>query len=481
MGRNLGSDLAAKRDWLERALPGAPDLVRCDLTLKAPGGARRALLVYVSELVDLMLLQGGVLEPLREQELPQCSTLEEIAGAVLDVPGWSYSNDTQEVIARLLRGEGLLLVDGFPGGLLLATQGGKGRSPDEPPAEPAVRGPRDGFVEHLWVNRSLIRRRLPDPALRFEAFHVGNPGHTLVEMAYLEGRAPSELLQQTRRRVQAVQTDGILDSGMLSEFLEDSPYSPFPQMQNTQRPDMVALALQEGRVAILVDQSPSVLLAPTVLWQLLQVSEDYYERWWAASMIRVVRAISVFVSLTLPGLWVSLISYHQELLPTPLALSIAAGRERVPLPAVLESFVLELAFEILREAGARLPRPVGQATSIVGGLVIGQAAVQAGLVAPSTVIIVAMTGLASFATPNFSAAYGIRVLRFAVLLLSGIVGVLGFGFAAVLIILHLVHLKSFGVEYLSPVLPYMSGRGRDVLIRKPWKKLRTADVRWWQR
>lgn len=481
MGRNLGSDLAAKEQWLQQVLGAAPDLVRCHLTLRTAADPLPGLLVYLTELVDLNLLQSGVLESLREQELPRYETLQQVAGAVLDVPGWTWTNDAQEALNGLLRGLGLLLAEGYAGGLLLAVQGGQRRSPDEPPAEPAVRGPRDGFVEQINVNRSLIRRRLPDPALRFESVKIGSSSRTLVELVYLEGRAPAELVQEVRRRLEAVQTNAILDAGMVSEFIEDSPYSPFPQMVHTQRVDGVAYGLEEGRVAVLVDQSPSALLVPTVFWHLLQVPEDNYERWWAASMIRIIRAVAIFVSLTLPGLWVALISYHQELLPTPLALSIAAGRERVPLPAVLESFVLELAFEILREAGARLPRPVGQATSIVGGLVIGQAAVQAGLVAPSTVIIVAMTGLASFATPSFSAAYGVRVLRFAVLLASGVLGVLGFGFSAVMVILHLVHLKSFGVEYLSPVLPRLGGSGRDVLVRPTWKRKGSIAAKWWTR
>ena len=235
------------------------------------------------------------------------------------------------------------------------------------------------------------------------------------------------------------------------------------------------------RSVLLSDGSPTALLAPGVFWDFLEVPEDYYERWWAASLVRLFRSLSVFTSFTLPGLWVSLTAFHQELLPTPLALSVAGGRERIPLPAVLEALLLEVAFEILREAGARLPRSWGQATSIVGGLVIGQAAVQAGLVSPSMVIIVATTGLASFATPGFSAAYAFRIMRFVILVLSGSFGVLGFGFGLVLIILHLLHLKSFGAEYLSPLLPYMPKGADDVLVRTPWPHMKSVGTRWWKR
>lgn len=475
MGTKLSANMTENLTWLQTALGNSPDLIT---RLVVP---ERIAVAFLVELVDYRMIQEGVIAPLQARPDTSPPALKDLAAGVVQAPGYACLTDRDQVITHLFRGFTAIFVDGHAEALLVATQGGEQRTPDEPPSEPAVRGPRIGFVESLDTNRSLIRRRLTDPALRIETMTLGQNTGVRVDVFHLEGKAPPDLVTEVRQRLKRIQTNGVLDAGTIGEFIEDSPWSPFPQILSTERPDRVVACLITGKVVIMCDGSPTALLTPSVFWDFLEVPEDYYERWWAATLVRMIRALSVFLSFTLPALWVSLTVFHQELLPTPLALSVAGGRERIPLPAVLEALVLEFAFEVLREAGARLPRSWGQATSIVGGLVIGQAAVQAGLVSPSMVIIIATTGLASFATPAFSAAYAFRILRFGILGLAGSFGVLGFGFGLMLIVLHMLHLKSFGAEYLSPVLPLMPKGADDVLVRAPWPVMKSIGTRWWKR
>lgn len=481
MDSRLSQHLQANLTWVRQTLGDSPDLNICLVDLTVAAGKHTAAVIFLTELVDDRTVEESVLRPLQASPGVHLADFGDLTRRVLSPPGHTCTIDRNEALEQLLRGATLVLLDNQAEALVLKTYGGPQRAPDEPASEPAVRGARDGLVESLDANRSLIRRRLVDPALRFETAKVGRTTKTRVEIVYLQNRVDQQVLNELRDRLAKVETAGILDTGILAELIEDEPWSPFPQIHQTGRPDRICADLIAGRVAVLVDQSPAAMLIPTVFWNFLSVPEDYYERWWAATLLRLVRTLAVFVSFTLPALWVILSVYHQELLPTPLALSIAAGRERVPLPAALEALILEVAFEVLREASARLPRSWGQATSIVGGLVIGQAAVEAGLVSPGMVIIISMTGLASFATPAFSAAYSFRVIRFGMLILSGAFGVLGFGFGLVLLLLHLLHLKSFGVEYLSPVLPTLAKGSGDVIIRGPWSHLKSMRKRWWRR
>ena len=232
-----------------------------------------------------------------------------------------------------------------------------------------VRGPKDGFTENIEVNTSLIRRRIKSPELRLELFTIGTQTKTKILISYLEGVAKEEIINEVRKRLGRIKIDGVLESGYIEELIEDNPLSPFPQLEHTERPDKVAGAILEGRVAILVDTSPHVLIAPTIFFQFIQSPEDYYERYLIATLTRFIRILAYLNSVTLPALYIAFTSYHQEMIPTTLALSIAASREGVPFPSIGEAFIMEGTFEILREAGLRLPKQAGQAVSIVGGIV----------------------------------------------------------------------------------------------------------------
>jgi len=371
-------------------------------------------------------------------------------------------------IAAILAGDSLVVIQGVDRAVIVCAKGIKERSVEEPSSENNVRGPRDGFNENMRTNTASVRRRIKDPLLRFEALTIGTRSRTDVNIAYIRDLAKEELVEEVRKRLERIQIDAILESGYIEELIEDSPYSPFNTVQSTERPDKVASSLLEGRVAIFIDNTPVVLVVPTFFWQFIQAPDDYYNNYWVGSFFRIVRYIAFLISLLLPSVYVMIVSFHQEMIPTSLALTIASGREIVPFPVLLEALIMELAFELMREAGLRMPKPIGQAVSIVGSLIIGQAAVQAGLVSPFMVIVVAITGIASFAIPSYSSSLALRICRFPLLLASGLFGLLGFAVVFFVLLLHALSIRSFGEPYLAPASPYRPWDQRDMLLRVPF-------------
>lgn len=443
--------------------------------LRTDDGKLIAAIVHLESMVNEDVIYNQVLKviswELRVTEgglPPPKETFRRLAHQLISLTEVREDTDFDKLVLQIIAGDTAVFIDSVPRALICGARGWEGRRVEEPQNEAVVRGPREGFTETLKTNVSLIRRRVKDPRLRFDPSQIGKRTKTSVTLAYIEDIASKELVQEVADRLKGIETDSILESGYIEEFIEDSPWSPFPQMARTERPDIVASSLLEGRVAILVDGTPFALIAPVVFFQLLLSAEDYYERWVIGSFIRLLRMTMFFISLFLPSLYVAVTTFHQELLPTPLVLSIAAQREGVPFPAFVEALGMEIAFEMLREAGLRLPRTVGQAVSIVGALVIGDAAVSAGLVSPAMVIVVAATGIASFSAPAFNLAISARLLRFLVLIGAATLGLFGVGIVAALIMTHLASLRSFGVPYMSPVAPFNGADLKDIFIRTPW-------------
>ncbi|HAQ08764.1 MAG TPA: spore germination protein, partial [Bacillus bacterium] len=369
----------------------------------------------------------------------------------------------QKGINGILMGDTFLLLNGCDRAFLISTRGWDARAVNEPQTEQVVRGPRDGFTENIRTNTALVRRRIRDPLLCIEGMQIGKKSKTDINIVYLEGTVKKGLVKEVKKRLERIKIDAVLESGYIEELINDSPLSPFKTVQNTERPDKVAAGILEGRVAIFVDNTPFVLIVPVHFWEFLQASDDYYSGFLAGSFFRLVRYFAFIISLTLPSIYVMLVSFHQEMIPTELALTIASGREVVPFPVLLEALIMELAFELMREAGLRMPKPVGQAVSIVGSLVIGQAAVQAGVVSPFMVIIVATTGIASFAIPNYSASFSIRIFRFPLLIASGTLGLLGFSAIFTILAVHALSIRSFGEAYLAPAAPFQPSDQKDFI------------------
>lgn len=376
-----------------------------------------------------------------------------------------------DCVEDILRGYSALLIDSYNCAFLLDTAYFPSRPMDEPVTESVIRGPRIGFVETIADNVALLRHRIRNPKLTFLSQEIGEIAPKKVVISYIEGIANPALVDEVIRRVSNTMIDDLQESSYLEHLIEDDPWSPFPLIQSTERPDRVEAALLEGRVSILIDGSPFILIAPVTYPMLLQSPDDYYQLWYIGSILRFLRYICVLISLFLPSLYVSLVSYHQGLIPMRLAFTIAGTREGVPFPTIIEALIMEITIEILREAGLRLPKPLGQTIGIVGGLVIGQSAVEAGIVSPIMVVVVALTAISSFTIPQYEAGIVIRFLRFGMMLSAAFLGLYGVILFFIILTSHLVKLKSFGVDYLAPFTPIMTKDWKDFILRLPHKLL----------
>ncbi len=389
------------------------------------------------------------------------STIEVNKGRTLD-----------EILTAVLSGDTALFVQGAQQAILIDSKGWNSRGVEEPVSEGLVRGPRDGFNENIRDNTVLIRRRIRDTGLRFDTMKIGRRSKKDLIIAYIDGIVHPEIVQEVKRRLATIDIDDVQESGYIEQWIEDNFLSPFPQMKNTERPDKVASSLMQGKVAILLDGTPFVLLAPVAFGQLLQSPEDFYERWLVGTLARILRYIAAFLAVFSPSLYISLVTYHPGLIPSDLAFSIAATREGVPFPAVVEAMMMVVTMELLQEAGIRLPRPIGQTIGIVGGLVIGEAAVSAGIVSPVMVIVVAITAIASFAIPAYNMAITFRIIRFAIMIAAAVFGLFGVVLSFIAINIHLTNLKSFGVPYLTPFVPSLMSDWKDLILRAPITMLR---------
>ncbi|MDR6553455.1 spore germination protein KA [Paenibacillus qinlingensis] len=432
-----------------------------------------AVTMFFPDLIDKQYLNDHILRPL------MLTTAQDYAKAVNRSMTEFLLNDTlyacegrtetglNEIIQAIVEGKTILLVDGVTDAFIFSTRHVDKRSITQPETEQVIRGAREGFIEILGTNLALLRYRLPTPDLRIKTMRIGRITKSKVAICFIDGIVNPALVEEVFRRLSLIDTDGILDAGYLEQFIEDNHVSPFPQIQNTERPDKAVANLLEGRVILLVDGSPFALILPTVFSQFYQTVEDYSERYLLVSFIRLSRLVALIFSLIFPSLYVALISFNPELIPTEFAVAVAGGRAGVPFPSVIEVLIMEISMEVLREATLRLPQQVGGALSIVGVLVVGQAAVAAGFISPITVVIIALTTIGSFATPAYNAALALRLLRFPLVILSGIFGLYGVMIGLILIANHMLSLRSFGVPYLSPLVPGNFQGMKDILARLP--------------
>ena len=437
----------------------------------------KAALIYIDGLSDIKIINKSIIEPLMyKADFSDTKTgfrkdiVNHIKTDMLSISEVETAGRLCDISDGLLGGYVALMIDGADRALLLSCKGWEKRSISEPSGESVIRGPRESFIESLHTNISMIRRKIKNAALTIETLKMGRKTRTNVCLVYIRGLADPELIQTIRERMSAINTDSILESGYIEQYIEDSPSSIFATIRNSEKPDVVAANLLEGRVAIVVDGTPFVLTAPYLFIEAFQTAEDYYFRPYFMSMLRIIRYIAYAITVTAPAIYVAITTFHQELIPTDLLFTMASAREGVPFPAFAEALVMLLSFEILREAGVRLPRPVGQAMSIVGALVIGEASVSAGLIGAPMVIVIAITAVSIFVVP--AQADSAAVLRLIFLILAAVLG--GFGITIGLLgtLVHLASLESFGVPYLSPIVPFNVADSKDSLIRAPlWMML----------
>lgn len=467
LSRNLADNLKTFRD----VMGASNDVIIREFAIGLKKQIKAAV-IFIEGLADKKTINQSMIKPLMydfrlvsNEDQKTSYNIDLVKMTLLSVGNLQQISSIGNLVDDCLSGNTIFLLDGSEDALSIEARAWETRGVEEPKTEAIVRGPREGFTETLRTNTSLLRRKIKSPDLTLESMTIGKRTRTAVCLAYIKGLADPLLIEEIKNRLKRIHTDAILESGYIEQFIEDAPYSIFQTLGNSERPDAVAAKLLEGRAAIFVDGTPIVLTAPNLFLENFQSSEDYYSRPYFASLLRMLRFLAYLISILAPATYVIMSSFHQELIPTTLLFSMAAAHEGVPFPSVVEAGIMIVTFEILREAGVRLPRPVGQAVSIVGALVIGESAVNAGLIGAPMVIVVAITAVSSFVVPSQTDSESI--LRFVFLLLAGVLGGFGILIGLLGLLVHLASLRSFGAPYLSPLAPLTLRDLKDTFIRAP--------------
>ncbi|MFB6366451.1 spore germination protein [Paenibacillus elgii] len=443
------------------------------------GEKKRVAVLFIEGLVNIAEINERIIHTLmfRMTNYEKVSWTDSSNCPQLPLPVASLLlvQDIQSLTGSILRGQAVILLDGWQTAFAADTGDIEDRGVEKPTSQTVIRGPQEGFTETLQTNLALIRKRLSSADLIVTKQELGHVTQTKVSVVYLKDTADRDVVQEVFRRLGRIDLDGVLEGSYIEEFIQDSKYSPFPTVLNTERPDTTVAGLLEGKVVILVDGSPFVLLVPCLFDTFLHSAEDHYKRW-TYILTRPMRFVSYFYSLLAPALYIAITTFHQEVLPPPLLISLSAQREGVPFPAFFEALIMIAAFELLNEAGVRMPRAVGSAISIVGAIVLGQAAVEAGFVSAAMVIIVSSTAISNFIIPSIEAAVPIRLLRYAFMFAAAFMGMYGLYVAVMAMLLHLSGLRSFGVPYMSPIAPLHREDIKDSLIRLPlWSRQSTTQ------
>ncbi|SCN31224.1 GerA spore germination protein [Bacillus cytotoxicus] len=469
---NLEASLSAITNSIRETLQSPNDLTVREFALS--GSSTRCAVVFLCGITDKDLIYRFVIHPLQHEEIPpKGPIMQTLVDRFISIGEINTVKTFPDLVNSVLVGDTVVLIDGIPHALVINCRAWEKRGLEPPITEDVIRGPKVGFVEDIATNKMLIRRELRDPKLRFQSYIMGQRSQKEVTLIYIEDIINPYIVKELNRRLQSIKTDMILDSGKIEQLLEENTLSPFPQFLNTERPDRAIAALAKGKAIILVDGSPFAILAPMVIVDIFQSPEDYYERWIMATLLRGLRMLAGLMAVLFPAVYIALVSYHQGLIPSNLAYSIAGAREGVPFPAYIETIIMTLTMELIREAGLRLPKQIGQTVGIVGGLVIGEAAVNAGIVNPFMVIVTAITAIATFSLPVYSITITFRFLLFAFILAATIFGLYGIILALIALAIHITNLKSVGIPYSTPLAPTFYKDWKAEVARLPKAMLQT--------
>lgn len=419
-------------------------------------------LLYISHQVNQDNLHRDVITPLLNVRANEVASL-------LKQSQFTRATESNPLIVGILSGQAAVFHQNEA--YLVDVSGSKSRSVTQSESESIIMGPHDAFTEKADTNLSLIRSRIKSTHLKVIKLSVGEVTKTDVYILYIKDIANMDNVRELISRIKKIEVDAIFDTSMLLQEIDDSPYSIFPQFLTSERPDAIASKLVEGKIVGITEGSPSVFSAPTSFFEFFSSSDDYYQRWMLGTTTRLLRFTAFFITLSLTALYVSVTTYHYEMIPSNLLLTLTESRYKVPFPPLYEALFMETAIELLREAGARLPSKIAQTIGIVGGIVIGQAAVQAGLTSNILIITVAMSAIASFVTPVFIMSASIRLLRFGLIIMAGIWGNFGLFLGLTAILIHMCSLTSLGSSYLTPVAPFKPKKWKDLIIVAPTKFL----------
>jgi spore germination protein KA len=466
----LKSNIDENISLMKNIFTGCYDVIIREFAIN--NGEIKSFIIYVSGVVNNEEINDNILSPLmNEIKLKNSEGENSIVNILkisnITISGASETKAVKEIVKDIFNGSCLLFVDGCDKALSLSVKGGETRQISEATVEPVLRGSAEGFVEDINTNIALIRRRIKTPELKMEKYEVGRISKTIVIIAYLKGLANDSAVEEIRKRINKIDVDMIVESGNIEHFIEDSRLSPFPQMELSERPDRSALALADGRIVTLIDGTPFVLLLPTVFADFLISVEDNYVGIYFAQFIIIIRYISFLTALLLPSIYIAITTYHQEMIPYQLLTTIANSRLDVPFPVFLEALLMEGSFDLLREAGERLPRPISQSLSIVGTIVLGQAAIQSGLVSPVMVVVLSITATASFVNPKINMVRSVRILRFPIMILAATIGIYGIIMGLLVLLIHMASLRSVGVPYLSPSGPLNIKDWKNSIFKLP--------------
>ncbi|MFD1707510.1 spore germination protein [Siminovitchia sediminis] len=468
----FSTDINENEKALKQHLGTSEDVVFNKFTIYLQNGdALNAMLVTIDGLVDVEAKRNNILKPLIEHPLQgkPNDDLKQLRERI-SVKESTVEDNLLKAVYQVLKAQALLILDGFNKGLLISIEGFEVRSIEEPVTEQAVRGAREGFIESTGVNISLLRRRISHPSLRFETMEIGKYSQTGVTIAYIKDIVDSELVQRVKQRLDEIIVDSIDSSGDIEQLIEDHPYSIFPTIGNTERADKAAALLMEGRVFLLVDGSPVSLYVPSLFLESFQNVEDYNSRPYYSSFIRLMRFFAFIISISLPALYITALNFNKALIPSDMIVPLIQARETVPFPLAMEVIMMILMFEVVREAGVRLPKQIGSALSIVGALILGDVSVSAGLVGAPTIVIVSISYISAFViTPIADVTALLRIGLFAA---SSLFGSYGLCIASLALLTHMVSLTSLGVPFMAPFSPTHFQDWKDGFIRLPTKLLK---------
>ncbi|GMQ58788.1 spore germination protein [Vallitalea sediminicola] len=434
-------------------------------------------LVSINGMIDNEELTVNVIKQLMvsrySKNLVNDKLLEFVSKKVLTSIDVETISDIDNIVSNISYGYSLLLIDTCDKAILINSKGFEKRDIAEPDAERVTKGPKEGFTESLMTNTSLVRKKIRNPNLKFEIMVLGNVTQTRICISYMEDTVSHQILKEVKKRLNNIEVDIILESEYISEYIQDRSISFFNTIGNSERPDVIAAKLLEGKIAIFTDGSPSVLTIPYLFIEQFEVNEDYYSHYFIASFNRLLRIFCFLLSTSIPALYIALITYHHQMIPQEIMVSIISSREGVPFPSIVELILMLITFEILREAGSRLPQNIGQTISIVGALVLGEAAVSARLISAPIVIITALTGITSLALPFILES--VIFIKFFLLIFCSFFGLYGYIFGVMSIAIHLMNLKSFGVDYMTFFNNLNKLNVQDTAVRTPWWNINNSS------
>ena len=474
----ISSNLRENEAYIRKRCKNCADILIRPMRL-GDGPRVDCLMVYIEVAVSNMMLDDSAIGKMVNHfwEIPPEQIQEFIRNNSLGIADVKKLPDMEAAFGALLAGNAVFFMDGCDQAMKISSKGYPNMGVSGAETEKVLRGSREGFSDAVKVNSALVRKRIRDTRLKVEERTVGVRSQTMIQILYIEDLVRDDLLEEIKNRLEEYEIDGILDSGMLEQLTEETWYSPFPQYQTTERPDRAAQELLNGKIVVICDNSPYALILPSSFNGFMESSEDWYHHFEMASFLRILRYLALMTATLLHGLYLAVIRFHTQILPANLILSFAEAREGVPFSSVAELIFLELAFELIREAGVRIPGSLGSTIGIVGGLIVGQAAVTANLVSPIVVMIVALTALGGMALPNEEFASAFRLLKYVFLLLGGYLGIFGIVLGIYMTVAHLAGLLSFGMPYLMPFVKKEEAGGTgEGILRLPFRKRKKRPV-----